>query len=154
MTRIWAEKGKRTRVVRQQQYLSTYIYGAVCPSEGKAVGLVMPYTNTLSMQEHLNEISAQICPGKHGVVIHDRAGWHIAKDLAVPSNVSLLSLPPYSPELNPVEQIWQWLRQHFLSNRAFESYEAIVNACCEAWNAFVGTDNLVQSLCSRDWAFL
>jgi len=153
LTRMWAEKGKRTRVVRQQQYLSTYIYGAVCPSEGKAVGLVLPHTNTLSMQEHLNEISKQICPSKHGVLIHDRAGWHVAKDLVIPENLLMLALPSYSPELNPVEQIWQWLRQHFLSNRAFADYNAILDACCEAWNAFAENDSLIRSL-SQVYHFL
>ncbi len=68
-------------------------------------------------------------------MILDQAGWHGAKALRVPDNISLLPLPPYSPELNPVENLWQFLKHNFLNARVFESYEAIVEACCAAWNS-------------------
>lgn len=90
------------------------------------------------MNEHLAEISRQVAPGAHAVVTLDGAGWHKpGGKLRVPDNISLLPLPPYSPELNPVENIWQFLRQNHLSNRVYESYEAIVDACCDAWSALI-----------------
>ena len=82
----------------------------------------------------------------------DGAGWHGALDLAVPANITLLPLPPYAPELNPIENVWQYLRQNFLSNRVFDNYEAIVEACCQAWRAFIALPNVVRSVTERSWA--
>jgi hypothetical protein len=87
------------------------------------------------MRLHLQEISRMVTPGAHGIVVMDKAGWHTTAVLEVPANLSLLHLPPYSPELNPQENIWQFLRQTYLSNRVLDGYEAIVDACCKAWNA-------------------
>ena len=70
----------------------------------------------------------------------------------MPPNITLLPLPPYSPELNPVENIWQFLRQNRLANRLFDNYEAIVDACCEAWNALLASPERITSITSRDWA--
>ena len=87
------------------------------------------------MNLHLQQISSQVSQGAFAVLTLDGAGWHrIGKRLVLPDNVGLLHLPPYSPELNPVENIWEFLRQNELSNRVFETYEAIVDACCVAWN--------------------
>ena len=86
------------------------------------------------MNLHLTEISANVVPGAHAVLTIDGAGWHQTGDkLRVPDNITLLPLPPYSPELNPVENIWAFLRGNKLSNRVFASYDAIVDACCDAW---------------------
>jgi transposase len=85
------------------------------------------------MQCHLDEISSQIEPGSHAILIVDRAGWHTTGKLIVPSNITILSLPPRSPELNPVENIWQFMRDNWLSNRIFVSYDEIVAICCDAW---------------------
>ena len=105
------------------------------------------------MNLHLAEISRQVTPGSHGVLLLDGAGWHrTGGKLQVPDNLSLLPLPPYSPELNPVENVWQFLRQNHLSNRIFDSYEAIVDACCAAWNAFAQVPNRVREITSREWA--
>ena len=83
----------------------------------------------------------------------DGAGWHQPGDrLKVPDNISVLLLPPYSPQLNPQENIWQYLRQNYLSNRVFESYEAIVDACCDAWNALIAQPDRITSIATRDWA--
>ena len=83
----------------------------------------------------------------------DGAGWHQPDDrLKVPDNISVLLLPPYSPQLNPQENIWQYLRQNYLSNRVFESYEAIVDACCDAWNALIAQPDRITSIATRDWA--
>ena len=98
------------------------------------------------------EISKEVPSGIHAVVIIDGAGWHLeGGELTVPSNISLLRLPPYSPELNAQENIWQYLRQNFLAGRIFESYDAIVDACCAAWNALINETGRIKSIASRDW---
>lgn len=129
-----------------------YIFGAVCPKEKKAVGLILPYTNHQTLQLLLNEVAKEIPPGRIAVMIMDGAGWHHAGDLIIPDNIVFLFLPPYSPELNPVEQIWQYIKDKFLANRVFESSEDILDACCEAWNSFANNPSLISSLTSRSWA--
>lgn len=130
------------------------MFGAVCPERDEAVGLVMPSVNTEAMLVHLEHLSAKIPKGRHGVVILDKAAWHTTKRLKKFSNLSLLSLPPTSPELNPTEQVWQALRDEFLANRFYKDYEDIVQACCDSWNMFTDTPKRVKSLCSRSWAIL
>ncbi len=151
VTRIWARRGTRPRVIRQQQFEYAYIFGAVCPMRDRAVGLVMPTIGMNCMQQHLNEIAKQVEPGNHAVIILDRAAWHTTKKLCLPQNISLLSLPTASPELNPTEQVWQVLRDRYLANRSFKSYDHIVESCCEAWNAFTASVGAVRNLCSREW---
>ena len=90
--------------------------------------------------------------GSHAVLLLDGAGWHQTGKLRVPGNISLLPLPPYSPELNPVENIWQFLRQNHLSNRIFKNYTDILDACCAAWNALVEEPKRIASIATRDWA--
>jgi hypothetical protein len=118
LTRIWARKGTRPRIVRQQQSESAYIFGAVCAQRDAAVGIVLPYANTKTMTLHLQEIS--------------QAGWHTTPKLPQFPNIMLLPLPAGSPELNPTEQVWQQLRDRSLANRCYDSYEQIVEACCDA----------------------
>ena len=105
------------------------------------------------MNLHLAEISRRVAPGAHAVVNLDGAGWHkTGGRLHVPDNISLLPLPRYSPELNPVENIWQFLRQNYLANSVYQTYEAIVDACCDAWNALVAAPETIRSIASRAWA--
>ena len=114
-------------------------------------GLVLPFCNTEAMQLHLDEIAARVTAGAHAILILDQAGWHGAKDLEFPTNLSLLPLPPRAPELNPQENIWQFMRQNWLSNRIFKSFDDIVDHCCYAWNMLI--DSLGKSCpCTRDWA--
>lgn len=152
LTRVWAKKGTRPRIHRQRQFLSTYVFGAVCPAKDQSVGLILPVSNTMTMQLFLNALSVEIASGCHAVLVIDRAGWHTTTKLSVPGNISLLRLPPYSPELNPMEQVWQQLRQGWLANRCYADYEAIVDASCEAWNGFTSKLNAVKNLCTREWA--
>ena len=114
---------------------------------------MLPRVNARAMSRHLAEISRCVTPGAHAVVTVDGAGWHRQGDkLTVPENVSLLPLPPYSPQLNPQENIWQYLRQNYLSNRVYENYEAIVDACCDAWNSLIAQPKRITSIADRDWA--
>jgi transposase len=105
------------------------------------------------MTRHLQEISAAVAPGAHAVLLLDQAGWHGARDLAVPENITLLALPPRSPELNPVENVWQFMRQNWLSNRVFSSYADILDHCCHAWNKLVDQPWRIMSLGLRPWAY-
>ncbi len=98
------------------------------------------------------EISKAVDPGAHGVVIVDQAGWHMSARLTIPDNITLLPLPPRSPELNPVENIWQFMRGNWLSNRIFQSYEDIVALCCEAWNKLIERPWKIISIGMREWA--
>lgn len=138
-------------MIRQQQFEYAYIFGAVCPKRDRAVGLVMPSIGTDCMQLHLDEIANQVEPGNHAVVVLDQAAWHTTKKLRLANNMSLLPLPAASPELNPTEQVWQVLRDRYLANRCFKSYDHILECCSEAWNAFTSSPGAIQKLCSRDW---
>lgn len=105
------------------------------------------------MNLHLREISTKLTPGAHAVVTLDGAGWHQqGGKLRVPDNISLLPLPAYSPKLTPQENIWQLLRQNYLANRVYDTYTALVDACCEARNALIATPHRITSLASREWA--
>ncbi len=104
------------------------------------------------MQWHPDEISSQVSPGAHALLILDRAGWHTTGKLDIPANISLLPLPPRAPELNPVENIWQFMRDNWLSNRIFKSFDEIVAICCEAWNSLIDQPWKIMSIGPRKWA--
>src|SRR5712672_1874981 len=111
LTYRWAMKGSRPRAAHDQRTQSTYLFGAVCPERGAGAALVLPACNTEAMQLHLDEIATKITPGAHAILLLDQAGWHGAKALQVPNNISLLQLPPRAPELNGQENIWQFMRR-------------------------------------------
>ena len=152
LTRVWARRGTRPRAPRDRRYVWAYLFGAVCPERAVAAGLVLPHVNTEAMGLHLAEIGRQVTPGGHGVVVLDGVGWHAAGRLSVPENLTLLPLPRYSPELNPVENVWEYLRQNRLSHRVWESYDAIVEACCDAWNTLMRSPEQIASITTRNWA--
>ncbi len=135
-----------------QRYESAYIFGAVCPARDTGAALVLPTANTEAMQRHIDEIATHVEPGAIAVVIMDKAGWHTTGKLKWPDNIRPLLLPPASPELNPVEQIWQYLRQTYLSNRVFEGYTAILDAACDAWNKLIAETGRTTSIATRSWA--
>ena len=152
ITRRWARRGTRPSAPSDQRTASTYIFGAICPREGKAVGLVLPKCNTEATQLHLDEIAREVEPGRHAVLILDKAGWHTSSKLDVPENLTLLPLPAKCPELNPVENIWQFLRENWLSNRVFLNYDDILDHCCDAWNKLCAQPWRVMSIGQRKWA--
>ena len=149
LTNLWAEKGSRPTAVKQTEYEWIYVFGAVNPANGKSSALLAPTVNTDYMNHHLRFISEEAGQNVHVVVVLDQAGWHIAKALQVPKNITLLHLPPYSPELNPIERLWAYIKSHYLSNRIYKDYEElfdvawfkswqkdILNICLE--NFFIG----------------
>jgi hypothetical protein len=151
-TRRWARRGTRPRALADLRTKSAYLFGAICPKRGTGAAIVMPSANTEAMQHHLDEIARSLAPKAHAVIVLDQAGWHTTGKLRLPENLSLLPLPPKSPELNPVENVWQFLRQNKLSNRIFGSYEAIVAAACEAWNSLLADPARITSIRTRQWA--
>jgi transposase len=127
------------------------MFGAVCPTTGETEALIAPHVNKDLMTRHLEQISVKTEAGRYAVVIIDGAGWHQASLVEDITNVSIMKLPPYSPKLNPIEQVCSGLRQHHLANRCFGGYDDIVDACSMAWNDFVSDVKRVTKMCSRDW---
>ena len=154
LVRLWARKGTRPRQPADQRYQNAYLFGAICPALGKGAALMLPYANTQAMQMHLDEISRHVARKAHAVVLMDRAGWHTTGKLNVPKNITIILLPSRSPELNPVENIWQYIRANWLSNRIFKDYDAILDAGCEAWNRLIGQPETITSIGTRDWAHI
>ena len=149
---IWARCGTRPRVVQDTRYGWAYLFGAVCPERAVGAGLVMPRANIEAMNLHLAEIANTVAPGAHAALVLDGAGWHSSDKLIVPDNISLVRLPPYAPELNPIENVWAYLRGTKLAHRLFNGYDEIVSACCEAWNTFIANQTTVRSITTRQWA--
>ena len=137
--------------MRQTEYESLQVLTAVCPATGRAIGAVMPRADTATTNAFLELMSASLSPGVHAVLIWDNAGFHTAKGLAVPANITLLPLPPYSPELNPVERLWHHLRSHHWSNRWYADYEAIREAAVKGWRAVCLDRELVKSICAAPY---
>jgi DDE superfamily endonuclease len=152
ITHVWYEKGERPRGVREQRFASAHLFGAVCPERDAEVALVLPEVSTAAMGVFLAELSCALPVGAHAVLVLDRAGWHVSADLQVPDNLTLIHLPPYSPELNPVENVWLYLRERWLSHRVLAGgYEAVVNAACAAWNALRAEPGRLRSLTNYPW---
>ena len=151
MCRVWWKRGQRPPGLCDRRFTFAYIFAAVEPGTDNAFALVMPRADTEAMQEFLDQFSATIADDEHVAMFADQAGWHIANDLKVPGNITLLQLPAYSPELNPVERLWLYLKQRFLSHRLLDDYDAIVDAACAAWNRLVAEAGRVKSLCSYPW---
>jgi hypothetical protein len=153
LTRVWARRGSRPTAPKDLRYEWAYLFGAVCPARGTGAALVLPHANADMMNLHLTEIGRCVAPGAHALLLTDGAGWHqTGAQLRVPPNITLLHLPPYSPELNPVENVWAFLRSNKLSNRVFRDYDDILNACTDAWNWLLAQPERITTIASRTWA--
>ena len=152
MTHVWHAKGERPRSRLQHERASVHLFGAVCPERDVGIALALPAVSTTAMSLLLAELGRALPPGTHAALVLDRAGWHLSDDLVVPANLTLLPLPPYSPELNPVERIWQHLRDRWLSHRVLAGgYAAVIEAACAAWNALRAETGRIRSLTSFPW---
>jgi len=143
--------GSRPRAVRQTQYDYLYVLGAVCPATGKTAGLLAPNLNTQVVNVFFEQLSKEIESDVHVVLVWDQAGYHTSGGLKVPANVTLVSLPPRSPELNPVENLWHWLRSHYWSNRSYANYDALREMACAAWQRSCLDTELIKSVCAVPW---
>jgi transposase len=152
LVRQWARRGTRPRQPADQRYDNAYLFGAICPARGVGTALVLPYADADMMQLHLDEISRNVAEGAHAVLLLDRARWHTTSKLDAPKNITPIFLPSRAPELNPVENVWQYLRQNWLSNTVFENYDAIVDAACHASRRLTAQPETITSIGMCDWA--
>ena len=140
-------------MVRDNRRDNAYIFGAICPARAVGAAVITPTANTECMNLRLAEISTQVTPGSIAAVICDGAGWHAkGGDLKVADNIVLLSLPPDSPELNSMENVWEYLRANKLSASVWDTYEDIVQACADAWRWLIADPERIRSIGTRDWA--
>ena len=149
---VWAPVGSRPPMVRDNRYDTATLFGAIYPAYGVGAGMITPAANTECMNMHLQEIGTEVEPGARAVLVCDGAGWHrTGGKLVVPDNIVLLHLPPYSPELNPME-VWATPRTNRLCALVWEGYDHIVNACKEAWNWLIADPDRIGSISTRNWA--
>jgi hypothetical protein len=140
-------------MVRDNRHTSAYLFGAICPDRAVGAAMITPCADTWAMNLHLKEISTQVASGAHALLVCDGAGWHQrGKKLQVPENITLLSLPAYSPELNPMENVWDYLRQNKLCAQVWDTYDDIVQACEAAWRFLINDPDRIRSIGSRKWA--
>ncbi len=143
---VWYERGVRPSAPVDRGFTSTYIFGAVRPGSDDGFALVLPEVSTAAMNAFLNGFARHLGEGVHAALVLDRAGWHVARRLVRPANVSFIHPPAYSPELNPVERVWQHMRENWFSHRLWQSYDDILDACCRAWNCLTADPGVLASL--------
>jgi transposase len=138
----------RPTAVRQKEYEYLWVIGAVCPETGHSEGLLSPRLNTDVV---LREFSKTLPPDEHAVLIWDGAGFHTSGKLQFPDNVTVLQLPPYSPESNPMENLWHFVKSHYWSNRAYSDYEELEEAAIDAWRIAVLDTELMKTVCNAHY---
>ena len=146
----WARRPMRPMVRAMLTYQYTYAYGAVSPVDGKFDSLVLPHVNTECMQLFITEIARRY-PQENIVMVVDGAGWHQSKSLVMPKNLKLHFLPPYSPELNPQEHIWDELREKYFHNQAFDSMDALEEQLLVGLRYLERSPDIVKSISAWDW---
>lgn len=148
--RCWAPLPSRPVV--GHQVVREYVYGVVaaCPFDGQLSSLILPYVDACTMSIFLSQVASEF-PDNFNLMFLDGAGWHRARDLRIPSNLRLLFLPAYSPELNPVEHIWEYLRENHFCNDALPSLESVSDRLCQGLQSLLNQPNLVKSLTFFDW---
>ena len=151
LTRIWARRGSRPSVPRQTQYDYLYVFAAACCETGTAVSLIAPQVDTGVMNFFLEEFSGSLASDVHAVLILDQAGWHTSKELVVPANMTLIYLPPRSPQLNPIENLWHWITSHHWSNRVHANYDAMLHSASDAMEATFIDIERVKSICNAPY---
>ena len=149
LTHVWAERNSRPTSVKQTEYEWVHLFAAVNPMTGASSAMLAPHTNTQYMNAHLKFISEAAGPATHVVLVLDGAGWHVGHELKVPANMTPLRLPPYSPELNPVERVWSYLRSHDLSNRVYQDYDELFKETSAAWNRL--DEATLASITATEW---
>jgi hypothetical protein len=149
LTRVWARTGSRPTAVKQTEYQWLHVWAAIEPVTGESWTMLTPDMNTTRMNTLLAGISGTLEENDLAVLVLDNAGWHRAKALQIPANIVLLFLPPYSPELQPAERLWAWMRSHHLSNRIYVDYDDMLQA---ADTSIQTLDNQrLKTLCACSW---
>ncbi len=148
LTNVWARTGSRPVAVRQTAYKYLWAIAAVCPETGRSDGLLTPRLDTRYINTFLRQFSQTLPPDEHAVMIWDGAGFHRGKELQMPANVTAIQLPAYSPELNPMENLWHYLKSHYWSNRTYKDHEELEEAAIQAWNHSVENRELMKTVCA------
>jgi transposase len=152
LTRVWADKGSRPRAPKQGGFASLHVLTAVCPATGHAEGLVSPVLNTGVVQSFLDQISATLPVRTRVVLVWDGAGYHSgSQSLRCPENLTLVTLPSYAPELNPVERLWLYLREHHWSNRTYPTVDDLEDAAVEGWRAACLLPDRIKTICRCEY---
>ena len=151
MCHIWWKRGERPPGLLDQRYVNAYIYAAIEPGTDNAFALILPDANGTAMQAFLEAFAKTIAADEHVALVLDGAGWHSGKALRVPASITLVPLPAYSPELNPVERVWLYLKERFLSMRLLNDYNAIATAASRAWRRLCRQTGRLTSLTSYPW---
>jgi transposase len=149
LTNVWARRGSRPTALQQTEYQWVYLFASTNACTGESTALIAPSVSTDLMNTHLQHIAEQVGPDRHVVLVLDNAGWHVARALRIPGNITFLPLPSYSPQLNAAERPWGYLRQHYLSNRVYKDYDELFTATSEAWNRL--SQETLRSLCATAW---
>jgi transposase len=149
LTRVWAPTGSRPTLVKQCEYDWLYLWAAVDAMTGDSIAMITPTVDTGLMQMFIDGLSGHIKADEHAVLVLDNAGWHHAGALRWPANVTPMYLPAYSPELNPAENVWQFLRSHHLSNQVFDNYDSMLRRTDAAWTTL--DPPRLRSLCRCPW---
>jgi transposase len=151
LTNVWAARGTRPTAVRQTEYDYLWVLGIVCPETGHAEGLLSPRLNAAVVNTFLEQFSQTIPAHEHAVMIWDGAGFHTSKKVCIPANITVVQLPPYSPELNPIENLWHYLKSHYWSNRNHADYAELEASAMHAWQHAVLDTELVRSVCAAPY---
>lgn len=146
LVRQWSEVGNRPTRERQIEYKNAWIFGAVNPRTGDHHGIVTTHAATDFMQMFIDSFSSSLGLGVHALLVVDNAAWHHSSSLAIPSNVTLHFLPPYSPELNPSERLWKFMKSKFLCNQLYQDVEEIIETGVDAWRKL--STEIVKSVCA------
>jgi transposase len=150
-TNLWGRRGSRPTAVRQTEYQYLWVLGAVCQETGHAEGLLSPQLNTKIVNMFLEQFGGTLAEDEHAAMIWDGAGFHVSKKLHVPANITIIQLPPYSPELNPIENLWHYLKSHFWSNRPYADYDQLEQAAIDAWRNAVLDAELMKTVCAAPY---
>lgn len=148
LTNVWARTGSRPTAVRQTAYQYVWVMAAVCPETGHSEGLIAPRLNTRYINTFLGQFSATLAPNEHAVMLWDGAGFHRGNELLMPANITAIQLPAYSPEFNPIENLWHYLKSHYWSNRAYRDVDELEDAVIQAWRDSVMDAKLMKTVCS------
>jgi transposase len=149
LTRMWAPTGSRPTAVKQTEYEWVYLWAAVEPATGESAAMITPTVNTSLMNRFLEGLGGMLGDNDHAVLVCDQAGWHVAQALNIPNNITLLHLPPYSPELNPTENLWAYIRSHHLANRAYKDYDELLHAADQAYLQM--DPKTIKGICGCPW---
>lgn len=151
LSRCWSKKGTRARVCKQIVRQYTYAYASICPETGENHSLVISGSDTEIMNYYLADLSKEF---RHYRIIlcADNAGWHKSSSLIIPENIVFLYLPPYSPELNPVEHLWDYIReQKGFNNRIMNSMSEIIDTLADALKQIKNEKEIIKSMCNFHW---